>query len=219
MIDLRVGRMDLSAFPAAIDMVVADPPWPYENAGGKQNGGAEHQYGVMRIDQIVHDLDRLFDSAAPDSYMAVWCTWPKIVEFCSSAGAMRWRHLTGAAWNKNDRPGTGWHMSGDSEPMLLFAKGSPKPRIRLSNGWSTKRYGHSVKPRVALEELVLLGTDPGGLVADPYAGASASLALTCRRLGRHYVGWELSTRRHAEAREHLAQGELFPTGRPDGQVE
>jgi hypothetical protein len=46
-----------------------------------------------------------------------------------------------------------------------------------------------------------------------YAGATASLAVVCRRLGRGYVGAEIDPERHREAMLRLAQGDLFAEAR------
>jgi site-specific DNA-methyltransferase (adenine-specific) len=42
-----------------------------------------------------------------------------------------------------------------------------------------------------MEYLVKLITLPGGLVLDPFLG-SGTTALACKRLGRHYIGIEIS---------------------------
>jgi hypothetical protein len=108
----------------------------------------------------------------------------------------------------------GFHFRGDSEPLLLYRKGAPKPLDGArSNLWLAARGEHSEKPRLALDALVKMGCPPGGLVLDLYAGATASLAVVCRRLGRGYVGAEIDPERHREAMLRLAQGDLFAEAR------
>jgi hypothetical protein len=161
--------------------------------------------------------------AAPDSYLMVWATFPKLLEWAREDAILRsagghtakgqplgWEYVSGGAWGKIGTLGVGYHFRGDTELLLLYKKGNPRPiGGSKSNLWLAERTPvHSEKPQRALEALVSMGAAPGDLVVDCYAGESASLALVCRRLKRRYVGGELDTARHALAMARLSQQEI-----------
>jgi hypothetical protein len=211
-IDIRCCGADeliASLEPGSVAGVVADPPWPYDNgtSGGSGTSGVDSLYSTPTIGSIATTLDGSHDACGPNAYLAVWCTWPKLAEWFAAHESMRWRYVTGGAWCKSNGFGMGYHAAGDSEFWLLYVKGSPRPAEgRQSNAVVADRQKHSEKPQAALEVLVKTVAPKGGLVIDPYAGESASLARACRRLGRRYVGAEIDPERHARALRRL-QGE------------
>jgi len=182
--------------------VMADPPWSYTNSG--HEGGVARQYAAISIDEIAEILDLTWDSCGSDAYLIVWCTWPKLIEWVHSAKSMRWRYVSGGAWTKSNGFGIGTHHAGDSECWLTYVKGSPRPADgRQSNASHADRIGHSEKPQDALEKITRTIAPEHGLILDPFAGESASLARCCARLGRSYIGAELSADRHASALRRL----------------
>jgi DNA modification methylase len=208
--DTLIGSLE----PGSVAGVIADPPWAYRN---NQEGGVADLYSCPSNDQIAAALDRTFDICGPSAYLAAWCTWPKLAEWFAVHGSMRWRYVTGGAWCKSNGFGMGYHAAGDSEFWLLYVKGSPRPADgRQTNAITAARLGHSEKPQAALEALVRTVAPAGGLILDPYAGESASLARACRRLGRAYVGAELDADRHGRAIRRLA-GESATQARMRGQ--
>lgn len=210
-IDLRcqdVESMIASLPDGAADFVAADPPWEYS----RDNKVMAHYDGVAGeiIAGVLASTHRI---AAPDSYLAVWCTFPKLWEWAAHDGIMRkagWRYVSGGAWGKRDRlTGCGFHFRGDAEIVLLYVKGHPVPLGgSKSNLWLEARGEHSEKPQTALRALISMAAPVGGLVVDCYAGQSASLARACRALGRRYVGAELDLARHARAILRLSQQEM-----------
>jgi len=204
-IDLRccdVRDLLADVEPGSVAGVVSDPPWAYANDAN--SGGVGALYSTPTNDEIAATLDAAFDACGPDAYLAVWCTWPKLAEWFAVHGSMRWRYVTGGAWCKSNGFGIGYHHAGDSELWLLYVKGSPRPADgRQTNGVTAPRLGHSEKPQDALDVLVKTVAPAGGLVLDPYAGESASLARCCRRLGRRYIGAEIDPDRHARALRRL----------------
>jgi hypothetical protein len=134
----------------------------------------------------------------------MWATWPLLGEWMAES-CFGWAYVSGAVWGKTGgAPGMGYHFRGDSEPLLLYRKGRPRPlEGSKTNLWLHPRIGHSEKPPNALEALVRMSCPVGGLVLDPYAGESASLAKVCARIGRRYVGAEIDPERHARALRRL----------------
>lgn len=225
MTDLRCcSAEDLiaSLAPGSVDAVIADPPWKYGSPrdavtlGGLAAGVAD-AYQEMPDRLVVWSLDLAFDATPADAYLAVWCTWPKLAEWFAVHGSMRWRYVTGGAWTKSNGFGVGFHHAGDSEFWLLYVKGSPRPAEgRQTNAVHAPRLGHSEKPQAALDVLVKTVAPVGGLILDPFAGESASLARCCARLGRRYVGAEIDPERHQRALRRLA-GESAAQSRMVGQ--
>src|SRR5262249_9119558 len=60
------------------------------------------------------------------------------------------------------------------------------------------------KPLALLERVILSTTDPGALVADPFAG-SGTTAVAAHRLGRRFVAGDRSPEAVAVARERLGR--------------
>jgi hypothetical protein len=210
MIDLRCQDVTamLDSLPdGAAAFVHADPPWAYEQTAVR--GNAADKYGGLTEAGIAPHLAAAWRVAAPDCYLAVWATLPKLAEWMTCSVAP-WQYVTGAAWGKINGLGVGYHFRGDAELLLLYKKGSPKPLDgSKSNLWLAPRTGHSEKPQLALRALVAMAAPVGGLVVDCYAGESASLARACRALDRAYVGAELDPIRHARALIRLSQQEMF----------
>ena len=59
-------------------------------------------------------------------------------------------------------------------------------------GTFKERTGHPCQmPEAVLERIIRVSSNPGDLVLDPFAGSGTTLA-TARKLGRRYLGIELS---------------------------
>ena len=75
-------------------------------------------------------------------------------------------------------------------------------------GTFRERTGHPCQlPEAMLERVVLAASDPGGLVLDPFAGSGTTLAAA-KRLGRRWLGFELSEDYARAARERLEKVEV-----------
>lgn len=210
-IDLRC--CDVSEILAEVTgaaLIHSDSPWSYNNS---QNGAAHNHYETLTVEQIIAHHNAAFDCALDHSYMLVWNLGPLLEEWfekvakAKAAGEWRWRYLSKGAWGKrednDDRKGTGYHWRGDSEDVLLYAKGKPNPFWdNCSNSSPCRRTKHSEKPLPWLRDLVRTFAPKGGLVVDLYAGL-APLARACRSEGRRYIGAELDPGRHREALEAL----------------
>lgn len=220
----------------SVDFTHLDPPWGYDNFGMTEHGAAAGHYDGLPIPEILRHLEGTFDLAKPDTYALVWVTFPKLWEYVIEAALFEagnippkteldgtfyemlkkclrkhqvggWRYITGGAWGKANGMGIGFHVRGDAEFWLLYAKGSPRPLSTQSNLILAPRIGHSEKPQEALRAIVGMTTPIGGLVLDLYAGASASMARACRATGRQYVGAEIDPIRHSEALRRFALDE------------
>jgi DNA modification methylase len=97
----------------------------------------------------------------------------------------------------------GFHLRGDSEPWLLYVKGTPKPIGFLRNAWTAPRTNHSEKPMGPLCDAVSALCPRAGLVLDLFAGL-APMARACHATGRRYIGAEIDPDRHHQAMCRLA---------------
>jgi site-specific DNA-methyltransferase (adenine-specific) len=70
-------------------------------------------------------------------------------------------------------------------------------------GTFKERTGHPCQmPEALLERIIRVSSMPGDLVLDPFAGSGTTLAAA-KRLGRHYLGMELSTDYAERVRQRL----------------
>jgi len=201
-IDLRCCDVaDLLRDVRGARLVVADPPWRYdENPGGANPEQSGIYAGLADVDIAAH-LDAAYDCAAPSSRLAVWYTFPKAEEWraVGMAGPRWGSPKTGGAWIKTGQVGVGYHWRGQAEPVAVWARGTTgRPGDLVLNGHVSTPGDHSEKPLEWLRAWVRAWTEPGDLVLDLYAGL-APLARACALEGRRYVGAEIDRDRHALA--------------------
>jgi len=140
-------------------VIVADPPWLYEQATTTLQGTTGHHYGGLSVDDLCAlEVERL---TARDAVLLLWCTWPQLREGLRVIDAWGFRYITGFPWIKitgqpqtnfagivNARPqyGVGFWTRGCSEPILIARRGHVSPP---NNGWVgllSPNFQHSRKP-------------------------------------------------------------------------
>lgn len=193
--------------PLRAGLVVADPPWTYGLDVPNRRGSPSNVYDCLSCAAIAAHLDAVYDVAADDTYLACWVTWPVLAEVFV-AGFGRWRYLSGGCWTKWNAdgtpgaPGIGYHWRGDSEPLLLLAKGKPHGTY-VRNAHVEPRGEHSEKPVAWLAELVQALAAPGP-VLELYGGLG-TVARACKRIGRESITLEIDPERAEAARALIAQ--------------
>lgn len=144
-------NMDLSAFPHKYGVIVADPPWPYQQWSERKHGAAAAIYDTLDMPAL---LDMPVPSlAGPDCALLLWGTWPKLLEALQVMAAWGFEYVTGFPWVKlaseNGGPsyGVGFWVRGCSEFVLIGRKGhvSP-PRMEGFLGLLSPSLHHSHKP-------------------------------------------------------------------------
>lgn len=209
-IDLRCcGVEEVLSEARGARLIMADPPWRYDEAPGVANPEEHGIYAGLSDGEIVAHLDQAFACAAPSSRLAVWYTFPKLAEWSAAGWAgPRWGEVvSGGAWVKTGGTGVGYHWRGRAEPVALFTRGTTgRPSEMLRNGHASPAEEHSEKPLDWLRAWVRAWTKPGDLVLDLYAGL-APMARACMIEGRRYLGAEIDSGRHAQAmgRLHMAR--------------
>jgi len=148
--------------PALVErygVIVADPPWLYEQATTTLQGTTGHHYRDLSIDNLC--TLPVASVAAKDAILLLWCTWPQLTEGLRLIEAWGFKYVTGFPWIKiqgtpqvnlggavNAKPqyGVGFWTRGCSEPILIARRGNVSPP---SNGWVgllSPNFQHSRKP-------------------------------------------------------------------------
>lgn len=131
--------------PGPFDIVLADPPWPYDFAL-RPSDHIENKYGTLNFDELIEMVPPTKD----DSILFMWATAPKLLLALDLMNEWGFEYTTHAIWNKV-HPGIGFWFRGQHELLLLGKRGKPKlPLKRLvpSSMFTELRRGHSRKPEI-----------------------------------------------------------------------
>lgn len=143
------------------DLIMADPPWPYETHSDKGQGkGAARQYRTWTLDKI--KALPVGTLAAGDAVLFLWATSPLVLDARlpsrSPVGEVieAWGFRYGAlgGWAKrtvrNKRHfGTGYVVRSSMEPFFICHTGSPRHSKACRNIISGLARDHSRKPDAA----------------------------------------------------------------------
>jgi N6-adenosine-specific RNA methylase IME4/ParB-like chromosome segregation protein Spo0J len=125
-------------------VIVADPPWSYDNRAADASHRAANPYPSMTIEQI--KAMKVADIAHEDCVLWLWTTNSHMRHAYAIIDAWGFVEKTVLPWVKNSF-GTGDWLRGQSEHCILAVRG--KPTVTLSNQ-STVIHGplreHSRKP-------------------------------------------------------------------------
>lgn len=137
-----------------MNVIYMDPPWAYDEPGfrkgGEEQGLANIKYKTMGPKEIASEFSALVDEwSGEDCALFMWATWPKLPEALWVAGEWGFRYVTVPwVWAKGKKRNAetvlglleptnpmdlangalvrpmGFHTSIQTEPVLLFKKGS-----------------------------------------------------------------------------------------------
>lgn len=147
--------------PLYYDLIMADPPWNYENwskAGAARNASAH--YSCMSFEQLA-ELP-VSSLASRNCVLWLWATNPMLPQGLSLLSAWGFRFVTAGHWAKRGRSGklafgTGYVLRNAGEPFLIGFIGRPKTTKSVRSVIEAPRRKHSQKPDEAFraaEELV-----------------------------------------------------------------
>jgi site-specific DNA-methyltransferase (adenine-specific) len=219
--DLRVGDClsGLAALdPASVDVVITDPPYEAEaHTSGRLVARAG---GKLAVEPITFP-PITEEQRAESSRQMVRLARRWILVFCQVEAAMKWRAALEAAgavykrtciWVKpdgkpqysGDRPGIGYEsVVACHAPGRTTWNGGGSHGVFIINKGGDPRTGHQTqKPLALMELLVRLFSNPGELIADPFAG-SGTTGVAAIRQGRRFLGWELDPAYAAIARKRI----------------
>lgn len=141
--------------PAQFDrygVIIADPPWPYDNAKSYRPRLGGYTYQPMTIMEIAGmPVEQL---ALRDCTLFLWSTNPKLPQALAVMAAWEFNYITKVPWIKvcqsdlaRPRYGIGHWAAACSEDVLIGRRGKvspPPPPIHL--GLISPSFGHSRKP-------------------------------------------------------------------------
>jgi len=127
------------------DVILADPPWRYQN-NSSNRGKAEMHYPTMTL-QDIKELP-IHSNIAENSALFLWATNPCLLWAIEVLEAWGFTYKTNYVWLK-DKIGTGFYNRGQHELLLIGVRGSigaPADGDRLPSVIKAPRTVHSEKP-------------------------------------------------------------------------
>ncbi|EFL88313.1 MT-A70 family methyltransferase [Ahrensia sp. R2A130] len=136
--------------PQSFDLIVADPPWAFENfseAGEGKNAKAHYQ--CMSLADI--SALPVMDLASENCLLWLWATNPMIPQALDVMAAWGFTFKTSGVWHKKTVHGktafgTGYIFRSASEPILIGTRGEPKTTRSTRSVIEAPVREHSRKP-------------------------------------------------------------------------
>lgn len=110
--------------PKTYNVILADPPWQYNNTG--LNGAAANHYDTMSTRDLGGLLWSLGLNIAENAVLFLWVTNPLLEDAFEIINNWGFRYKTNMVWVK-DRIGTGFYVRGMHELLLICTKGAMTP--------------------------------------------------------------------------------------------
>jgi N6-adenosine-specific RNA methylase IME4 len=136
------------AVAGPFDVIIADPPWQYENAS-TESRAIDNQYAPASLEEIKKHAP----NAAKHSVLFLWATAPKLCEAIEVLNAWGFVYRTNAIWDKQVL-GMGYWFRIQHELLLVGVCGHfspPDDFNRVGSIFSEKRLTHSTKPQVVYD--------------------------------------------------------------------
>lgn len=135
-------------------LVIADPPWGYDNFGAAKHGAVRAHYPTMSIAEIAQLP--VSHWAEDGSILALWATWPKLVEAFAVLEGWGYSYVTGFPWVKvvpssgEIKTGIGFWTQSTSEVLLIARRGKivrekQPPVMGLATGDFERVLWHGIK--------------------------------------------------------------------------
>lgn len=125
-------------------VIIADPPWKYQDNITTPNRVAENEYPTMSW----KDIMKMEIPAAKDSILYLWTTPPKVEEAVEVLNAWGFTYKTCMVWIK-DKIGMGYYARNKHELILIGTRGKgmvPVASKRPNSVFYAPRQEHSRKP-------------------------------------------------------------------------
>jgi len=144
-------QIDINAFPYRYGVVVADPPWSYQQWSERKNGAAKSAYNLLDTSDLM--AMPVAQLAQANSVLLLWGTWPKLPDAVQVMQAWGFEYVTGFPWVKLTPSGDGIHygigfwVRGCSEFVFIGRRGEVSPpRLDGILGLIAPNLHHSRKP-------------------------------------------------------------------------
>ncbi len=133
--------------PTRYRTIVADPPWPYDNASWGV-GAVANEYATLTFEDIC-DLP-VASLAERDAHLYLWVTNAKLLDYDYAGLINAWgfAYKTALTWHKTACLGIGHYFRGETEHVLFCTRGRAtiEPSVRERNLFAAPRGRHSAKP-------------------------------------------------------------------------
>lgn len=236
--DLRLGScLDpltglASLADDSVDVTITDPPYSKHTHAKQWVGAALTEQGAKRVKTSHTGLD--FAHITPEQAGEIALQVARVTRrwgliFTDLEGIALWSLATASAgldyvrtciWDKVDGAPqfTGDRPAAGAEAIVVVHRPGKK---RWNGGGRRNVFRHAVngergdkphpttKPLPLMRELVLLFSEPGDLVLDPFAG-SGSTGAAARIEGRRFIGWEVSEAYFEIAQRKISGVEVMP---------
>lgn len=189
----------------SVHMILTDPPYGDNIAYGKRNRTiANNRHPLLGLWVLYDCYDALKKNATAYFFLNM-DHLPLIKFFIKEYTKYKIKELI--IWDKM-RIGMGNGFRKQYEAILVLQKGRPKYRNKgLSNIMREKRLNNTdrhvhEKPIPLLKRLIEHSSDSDHIVLDPFVG-SGSTAVTCKELGRQFIGIEMEKKYVEIAKKRL----------------
>jgi len=197
----------------SVDLIITDPPYEV-NYMAKQQQMREFDHGTLKHNVESVDCGQCIDFGElanqffrilkNNSHCYIWCSEKQMIKIVPLFEAAGFRFMQQLIWVKNR--GTldatfGGKYCYCHEIILFFSKGWKKLNMRngrktvfIHNIYGSEQgsYIHPTqKPISILSKLVINSSLKGDVVFDPFSGSGNHL-IAAKRLGRKFIGFELS---------------------------
>ncbi|WP_263353314.1 DNA methyltransferase [Acidicapsa acidisoli] len=190
----------------SIDFILTDPPYlvRYQSRDSRTVPNDDNDAWLKPA------FVEMYRVLKPDCFAVSFYGWPAADRFLAAYRNAGFRTVGHITFPKGYSSSTGYLRS-EHETAHLLVKGNPWQRDGtiadvLPWKYTGNRLHPTQKPIEALEPLIGRFCPPGGIVLDPFAGSGSTLEAA-QRLGRKWVGVELSAEYHAIANKRLSQWE------------
>jgi len=128
------------------DVVCADPPWQYDNAGFDQS--AANHYPTMTVEALcaLPRVDVLFPKCADPCVLFLWATSPLLPSAIVVLEQWGFDYKACMTWVKDRAPGLGWWLHTRHELLLIGSRGAVTPLERVDSVITAAVAEHSRKP-------------------------------------------------------------------------
>lgn len=196
----------------AVDAVITDPPYGLAmDVAAHKNSGQQHGNAKCAKGKYI---DTNWDSKPfePTALLNRYFNIPMFIFGANHFSRLLPEMTSWLVWDKRcDLPSNDY---GDAE-LIWSNIGGPVRIIRhrwngmIKDSERGQRRSHPTqKPIAVMSQIISKWTRPDDLILDPYAGSGSTL-VAAKRLGRRYVGIEISPEYCKIAEDRLRQGELF----------
>jgi len=136
-------------------LLLADPPWQYDDDGVGRRGAAEDHYPTTSLTDLMAMRPMIDAISADDAVLVMWATSPQLADAIRLMEAWGYDYTSSAIWHKTGRIGMGNIFRIDHELLLVGRRGAAIPVVdravrSIIEGPVTR---HSVKREAAYTAL------------------------------------------------------------------